>query len=65
MHIQTTHPKDTSCDIHIKSSPGSHEGGESGRAIGRVQAFSFVAFKVHTVRRSNYTAVDSLAAHLY
>ena len=43
-----THPNDasldTSCDIHI--SPGSHECGESGRAIGRVQAFSFVAFKV-------------------
>ena len=35
---------DTSCDIRI--SPGSHECGESGRAIGRVQAFSFVAFKV-------------------
>lgn len=42
------HPNDASldisCDIHI--SPGSHECGESGRAIGRVQAFSFVAFKV-------------------
>ena len=30
--------------LHI--SPGSHECGESGRAIDRVQAFSFVAFKV-------------------
>ena len=42
---QPMHPlKDTSCDIQI--SPGSHECGESGGAIGRVQAFSFVAFKV-------------------
>ena len=40
MHIQTMH----SCDIRI--SLGSHECGESGRAIGRVQAFSFVTFKV-------------------
>ena len=29
--------------VHI--SPGSHECGESGRAIARVQAFSFVAFQ--------------------
>ena len=35
---------DTSCDIHV--GPGSHECGEPGRAIGRIQAFSFVAFKV-------------------
>ena len=33
--------------MHI--SPGPHECGESGRAIGRVQAFSFVAFKVQQV----------------
>ena len=42
------HPNDasleTSCDIHF--SPGSHEYGESGRAIGRVEAFSLVAFEV-------------------
>ena len=30
--------------LHI--TPGSHECGESGRATGRVQAFSFVAIKV-------------------
>ena len=33
--------------MHI--SPGPHECGESGRAIGRVQAFSSVAFKVQQV----------------
>ena len=44
MHIQTTHPRGTSCDIHL--SPGSHECGEPGWAIGRVQALSVVAFKV-------------------
>ena len=47
--LYNAHPNDafldTSCDIlHI--SPGSHECGESGLAIGRVQAFSFVTFKV-------------------
>ena len=31
---------------HTHVSPGSHECGESGRAKGRVQAFSFVAFEV-------------------
>ena len=43
VHIQTMHPK-THRATHI--SPGSHECGESGLAIGRVQAFSFVTFKV-------------------
>ena len=43
MHIQTV--RVTSCDILIIR-PGSHECGESGRAIGRVQAFPVVAFKV-------------------
>ena len=33
--------------VHI--TPGSHECGEFGRAIGRVQAFYFVAFKVQAV----------------
>ena len=49
-YLYNAHPndasKDTSCDIPVHISPGSHECGESGRAIGRVQAFSFVAFKV-------------------
>ena len=42
--VCATHPK-----IHRATyiiSPGSHECGESGRAIGRVQALSHVAIKV-------------------
>ena len=41
--VQTTHPA-TYSGVHI--SPGFHECGESGRAIDRAQAFSFVAFKI-------------------
>ena len=48
---------------------GSHECGESGRAVGRVQAFSFVAFKVQVydfllAGGTVYTPVDLLRTHL-
>ena len=60
--------KDTSCDILI--SPGSHECEESGRAIGRVQASSFVAFKVQVyvvphVLVSSATLVPHVAVFLH
>ena len=46
MHIQTMHPKTHRATYEVHISPGSHECEESGRALGRVQIFSFVAFKV-------------------
>ena len=42
------HPKTYRATYSVHISPGSHECGESGRAIGRVQAFSLVAFKVQS-----------------